>query len=319
MQTADSWIRDMPWQFQEKPRIAVLVKAFARQIQEIQKVFGDLDTELDLDRATGQNLDYLGTVIPLSRKEAGELAGIRSDETVMPDERYRQFLRYKNLADTSECTYYDMVAGIEMLWKYENIHYLEDPAHPATVIFKTPRMMLDQEDPVEFRPALCIRASGVGVILKKWYGDSFHVDVGSHVFGIRFNISFYPRFGCQWLHLDALWKLDGSRKLNGYSGEDPGDLYPVSMGIQAGIREDARAGPRTRLPSGAGQDLGNAQRVAVRTEAGQEPSAEQRVRVQVSAVQDSRAGGITIHNWSFLDGTWWLAGKRKLTGGTDWR
>ena len=74
MQIADRWLMDMPQQFLGKHNIEVLVKAFARQLQELQVVFDDLNTELDLETAAGKNLDYVGTILPLSRKEAGELA-----------------------------------------------------------------------------------------------------------------------------------------------------------------------------------------------------------------------------------------------------
>ena len=58
------WLRDMPIQFIGKKNIEVLIKAFARQMQELDVVFEELNTKTDLDTATGQNLDYVGTIIP---------------------------------------------------------------------------------------------------------------------------------------------------------------------------------------------------------------------------------------------------------------
>ena len=112
----DEWMRDMPQQFLGKKNIEVLVAAFSRQLQEIRQVFDDMNTKVDLDTAVGQNLDYVGTIIPLSRKEAGELAGINDTDPVISDERYRQFLRYKLLVNTNECTYYDLMEGLALLW-----------------------------------------------------------------------------------------------------------------------------------------------------------------------------------------------------------
>ena len=57
MQIVDSWFDDIPQQFLGKKNIEVLIRIFARQLQELQQVFDDLDTKLDLDAATGQNLD----------------------------------------------------------------------------------------------------------------------------------------------------------------------------------------------------------------------------------------------------------------------
>jgi len=138
LQILDAWMRDIPQQFQGKHNIEVLFEAFARQLQELQQVFDDMSTKLDLDTATGKNLDYVGTIIPLSRKEAGELAGIGVTDPVISDERYRQFLRYKNLVNTNECTYYDLMEGLSLLWDVSPIYYVEDPAMPATIILTMP-------------------------------------------------------------------------------------------------------------------------------------------------------------------------------------
>lgn len=138
MQILNEWMKDIPQQFLGKHNIEVLIKAFARQMQEIQQVFDDMKTKLDLDTATGQNLDYVGTIIPLSRKEAGELAGINVTDPVISDDRYRQYLRYKNLVNTNECTYYDLMDGLSLLWDVSPIYYIEDPAMPATIILTMP-------------------------------------------------------------------------------------------------------------------------------------------------------------------------------------
>ena len=132
------WLRDLPMQFLGKKNIEVLIKAFARQLQELDTVFDELNSKTDLDTAMGQNLDYVGTIIPLTRKEAGELAGLNVEEPVMSDERYRQFLRYKLLVNTNECTYYDLMNGLALLWDVSPIYYIEDPDLPATIILTMP-------------------------------------------------------------------------------------------------------------------------------------------------------------------------------------
>lgn len=134
----DEWMNDIPSQFQGKENIEILINAFARQLQEVQQMFADLYEKTDLDVATGQNLDYVGTIIPLTRKEAGELAGIGVTDPVISDERYRQFLRYKNLVNTNECTYYDLMDGLALLWDVSPIYYIEDPDLPATIILTMP-------------------------------------------------------------------------------------------------------------------------------------------------------------------------------------
>lgn len=144
-------------------------------------------------------------------------------------------------------------------------------------------------------------------------------DAGSRVAGIRFTMGFYPRFNLRRLHLDSIWKLDGGRKLNGYDGKNPGDLYPVSMGVRVGIVTDTGTVPRTRMEAGAGGEPGSGQVFAVRARASPAPVPGERMRMAVAAVQDIRAGDISISNRNVMDGAWRLNGVRKLNGGPDMR
>lgn len=134
----DDWIEDMPQQFQGKERIEALISAFAKQIEELHRVFKQLDTETDLESAVGMNLDMVGDIITLTRKGAGILAGIDVEDPVISDERYRQFLKYQMLVNTNECTYYDLMDGLALLWDVSPIYYREDPALPAVIILTMP-------------------------------------------------------------------------------------------------------------------------------------------------------------------------------------
>lgn len=134
----DKWLQDIPQQFQGKRNIEVIISAFAKQLQELEQVFEDLNTKTDLETATGLNLDMVGTIIPLSRKEAGELAGVGVTDPVISDERYRQFLKYKNLVNTNRCAYYDLMTGLQLLWDVQPVYYIEDPDMPATIILTMP-------------------------------------------------------------------------------------------------------------------------------------------------------------------------------------
>lgn len=144
-------------------------------------------------------------------------------------------------------------------------------------------------------------------------------DVRSRVSGIRFTTVFYPRFNLRRLRLDSTWKLDGSRKLNGYDGKEPEDLYPVSMGFRVETVTDTRTVPGTRMVTGAGREPGSTQTLAVCTRASLDPVPEERMRVAVSAVQDIRMGGISVNSRNVMDGAWKLGGTRKLNGGSEVR
>ncbi len=315
-QIADRWLRDMPQQFLGKHNIEVLVKAFARQLQELQEVFDDLNTKAGLETASWQNLDYVGTIIPLTRKEAGELAGIGATEPVISDERYRRLMKYKILKNTSECTYDDLVAGIELLWGYRNIHYKEDPEHPAMILFETPVLSLDEEDPVEFHPGLCIRASGVGVRLRKTYGDVFRVQA-RHASMITFVSSFYPQFNLPELRLDNTWELDGGKTLGGYDADGKVDLYPVDVVFKimakGGLESNAAVGflAKTEGRITSRQGIGLQARAVCRTET------EESVDIQAAVKVRAGGGEILVDNQRFLDGAWELDGGKELNGGVD--
>ena len=75
MKIVDNWLNDLPQQFLEKKNIEAMIRAFSKQLQQVQDVFEELTNCTDLDAAIGKNLDMVGTIIPLSRKEAAMLAG----------------------------------------------------------------------------------------------------------------------------------------------------------------------------------------------------------------------------------------------------
>lgn len=209
MLIADLWLRDMPQQFQGKHNIEILIKAFSKQMQELEKVFQDINTMTDVDTATGQNLDYVGTIIPLTRKEAGELAGAGITFPVISDERYRQFLKFKKLKNTSDCTYYDIMQSIEILWKTEGIEYHEDPNRPATILINLPSSDIDSDtDPIAGK-SLAIKPSGVALIYTIHYSTAFDHTELERIECSRIKLHYRMPFYLVRL-FDGSWNLDGS-------------------------------------------------------------------------------------------------------------
>lgn len=213
MSIIDNWLRDLPQQFQSKRNIEILIAAFSKQLQELEEVFSDLKTKTDLATAEGQNLDKVGTIIPLTRKEAGELAGSGDTDPVISDERYRQFLRYQNLVNTNECTYYDIMEGISLLWEDPPfIHYEEREGRPATMFLKLPEYSLDGEDAIKGRK-LAIRSAGVGLIYSVEYKGEIDHSKLEHISLKNVKNAFVILF---WGYraLDGTWLLDGSYNLD---------------------------------------------------------------------------------------------------------
>lgn len=238
MLTADRWFGDIPQQFLGRKNIEVLINAFARQMQELEQVFDDLDTKTDLD-AAGQNLDYVGTIIPLTRKEAGELAGMNDTEPVISDERYRQYLRYKMLQNTSDCTYYDIMQAIEILWDASKALYYEREERPATIFIGLPTVNVEEEDPAIGKPDI-LKPAGVG-----FYYTVQYVAVFDHSSLEKFRVAmikihmYASFFGIRLLN--GSWHLDGSALL------DAQRRYMLRHGLKIGIRSYIEEFSQSRL------------------------------------------------------------------------
>lgn len=160
----DDWLKDIPQQFLDKRNIEILVSAFAKQIQELYKVYSDLNLLTDLETAFGVNLDYVGTIIPMSRKDASEIAGVKEHDYIMEDKLYRKYLKYKNLVNTSECTYYDIIEGLKLLLGDDaKISYVEKKEYPATIFIRLP-VFSKTEQSILSVPI--VRAAGVGVVVE---------------------------------------------------------------------------------------------------------------------------------------------------------
>lgn len=151
-QLARDWLRDMPQQFQGKPKIEILIRALAHQLKEVEAVFREINELTDIDTAHGKNLDYVGDIVCMTRKEAGELVKKRYEEPVISDERYREYLRYKILRNTSDCTYWDIMQALDILWDVTRASYYEQADRPATIFIGLPTV--DIEDPIRQRESL---------------------------------------------------------------------------------------------------------------------------------------------------------------------
>lgn len=233
MQIVDSWLQDMPQQFQGLPRIEALITAFARQLQEIQNVVDDLEKLTDIDTATGQNLDMVGNIVSLTRKEATSIIRQASDD-VLTDDMYRKALRYKLLKNSSECTYEDIMKAVSLLWDTSSISYKEPEDRPATVLLSLPAVSLDAIDPAVGR-VLAIKAAGVWISYTVSYWDAipFYQYEKFLIPGIRLALEllFYEFRSGELKRFDGKWLLDGSVILNHVSYAR---RIPMQMSISMG-------------------------------------------------------------------------------------
>ena len=133
-------IEDFPWQFRGKPKIEALCQCWDRQFEQIFSCLEQMKLILDVDRAQGAQLDRIGDIVVLSRADAGLLAAQAGnlDFDVIDDVRYRKYLKYKILENTSNATYKDIISAIKMIWGADKIKYLENEEVPASLTVSFP-------------------------------------------------------------------------------------------------------------------------------------------------------------------------------------
>lgn len=131
--------KDLVEQFRGKANIEALVEVIGTQFQQVYDFYDQLRYDRDVHTAVGKNLDGVGDIAVLTRMEAAQIAGDPIPFEVIDDERYRQYLIYKILKNTCDCTYPDIIKAFRMFWD-RPLYYTEDPAYPATMIFDTGEM-----------------------------------------------------------------------------------------------------------------------------------------------------------------------------------
>lgn len=139
---------------------------------------------------------------------------------------------------------------------------------------------------------------------------------------IRFTTVFYPRMNLPRLRLGGAWKLDGSRKLDGYDGSGRVNFYPVRLRVQAGAGlgpYGGNAAPEICFRAGVEGAVKPAPAIHVRASAVCPVLSHgaARARVPFPVACNVRVGDVRVYNKSRLDGAWKLDGSRKLDGGVS--
>lgn len=152
---------DLAEQFKEKPVINALVETIGEQLADVFDYYADLRDCRGVQTAVGKQLDGVGDIVALSRKEAGELACLKESTFVLNDEEYRKYLIYKIWKNTNNCTYADIIRAFRMFWD-KPLYYSEKPEYPATMILETGELT-PEDDVQKLLTAPFIKAAGVGI------------------------------------------------------------------------------------------------------------------------------------------------------------
>lgn len=158
-------IKDFPWQFRGKPKIEALCQCWDRQFEQIFSCLEQMKLILDVDRAQGAQLDRIGDIVVLSRADAGLLAAQAGnlDFDVIDDVRYRKYLKYKILENTSNATYKDIISAVKTIWDVDKVSYNENTDGPASLTVSFPYEYKPGEDIFLLPPLV---AAGVGINIR---------------------------------------------------------------------------------------------------------------------------------------------------------
>ncbi len=209
MNVYEEWMANIPCQFRDKPNISAVVRAFARQIEDLKEVNRQLREAVDIDTAHGVNLDMLGTIVNVTRKDAYVLMN-REMSVVITDEMYRNVLRFQALKNNSDATYADIMKGLYLLWgKDVKIKYAEAVKEPACIEINIADITTDETDPALIRP-MVIRPGGVKLFFRSNYLD-------------KIKMSSWEMFGNIELYYIKYHRYNGAFQCNGaimYCPED---------------------------------------------------------------------------------------------------
>lgn len=159
--------KDLVEQFRGKQKIETILGALGAQLNDLRKFYEDLRDYRNVHVATGEQLDMCGDITGRSRQDAAKMAYLQLAD-MENDDLYRRYVLHKMLANTTDCSYYEVIKAFRMLYDESKTYYIEDYTRPATIILQVP-MEEDGRVPA-VTDNLTIKPAGVGV--------EFHYKVG---------------------------------------------------------------------------------------------------------------------------------------------
>lgn len=152
---------DLAEQFRDKLYIDSLMDVVGKQLNDLALFFTQLKSNRSMDTAVGRQLDGVGDIVSMTRADAAKLVGNLKSPSELTDAQYRQYLIYKVLKNTCQCTYYDLMESLKMFFG-EAIRYSESLEKPATISLS---IQLPQKEDATSRAVVSpiIKPAGVGV------------------------------------------------------------------------------------------------------------------------------------------------------------
>ncbi len=142
-----------------RTNIRCFIEAWSLQLQELRDTVYGISMLRQIDGCSGDQLDKIGTIVCLSRHEAGIM--ISDVKLVDDDDVYRLLLKYKALLNTSPCTTEDVIAGCKLVFNAVSVVYSELPSVPATFYVTITAKFSDAVLSLLQSHSIVVRPSGV--------------------------------------------------------------------------------------------------------------------------------------------------------------
>lgn len=126
------------------------------------------------------------------------------------------------------------------------------------------------------------------------YRDDFHIPIQYDNDAICFRAEFFPRYNLAYLRLDGSWKLDGTRRLNGYDSARSLDFYPVKIRTGTGASEDVQTTGQLCFASRAEPDIKTETSLRIQAETSTGPDTGERLEVD-STVETNVSSDSGLH------------------------
>ena len=214
----DRLINDLPQQFKGKERIEALLQAIGKQLDEVQEFFNSLNIERALATAQGTQLDRIGSILVLTRAEAGLLIQDNEDY-VIDDDTYRYILAYKIMLNNGSATYYDIVRGIKQFYNLDII-FSETPEEPAAFMLEVGAADAN----IPLRHILPVKAAGVLCYYRfRLGGDRDAIKVSTELSSFKYDLLECGtiRCGTHWIRATVgrtdSYEVDASNGADGYN------------------------------------------------------------------------------------------------------
>lgn len=110
--------------------ISNLIASFSVQLQELYNSAVSFESLRSIDGSAGKQLDLIGDIVSLSRREAGVM--ISDAKLVQNDDVYRMLIKYKALKNTTFGSVSDVLQACKILFNPVDVVYAEMPSRPAT-------------------------------------------------------------------------------------------------------------------------------------------------------------------------------------------